>query len=61
MKERSKQTERFLLGSQNWIETMAAYVKSLDPYHLISVGSEGFYGINDKTRSDYANPQGSDT
>lgn len=29
---------------QAWLEEMAAYVRSVDPNHMITVGSEGFYG-----------------
>ncbi len=29
---------------QEWIETMSAYVKSLDSDHMVTTGSEGFYG-----------------
>ncbi len=27
----------------NWASEMSAYVKSLDPYHMVSVGDEGFF------------------
>lgn len=29
---------------QAWIEEMSAYLRELDPNHLISIGSEGFFG-----------------
>jgi mannan endo-1,4-beta-mannosidase len=29
---------------QEWIETMSAFVKGIDSRHLLTVGSEGFYG-----------------
>ncbi|XP_018814365.2 mannan endo-1,4-beta-mannosidase 6-like isoform X1 [Juglans regia] len=29
---------------QSWIQEMAVYVKSMDPKHLVEIGSEGFYG-----------------
>ncbi|MEW5312298.1 MAG: hypothetical protein WDW38_003942 [Sanguina aurantia] len=29
---------------QTWISKTAAYLRALDPYHLITVGSEGFFG-----------------
>ncbi|KAG6403363.1 hypothetical protein SASPL_135581 [Salvia splendens] len=29
---------------QAWIEEMSVYVKSIDPKHLLQIGSEGFYG-----------------
>ena len=30
--------------AQSWIAEMSAYVKSIDPNHLVASGSEGFYG-----------------
>ena len=27
-----------------WIAEMAAFFKSIDPVHLLSIGSEGFFG-----------------
>lgn len=42
---------------QSWIATMAAYVKGLDPNHLLSVGSEGFYSPADTAQAG-ADPQG---
>ena len=46
---------------QSWLETMAAYVKGIDTKHLLSIGSEGFYGIADTDRSNFGNPQGVNT
>ena len=40
---------------QEWVKTMAAYVKSLDSKHLLTVGEEGFYPAGD------ANPSGNQT
>lgn len=30
--------------SQSWLEEMAAFVRKEDPNHMITIGSEGFYG-----------------
>ena len=29
---------------QQWIEDMGAFVKGLDPSHMVTVGAEGFWG-----------------
>lgn len=34
-----------------WIKEMAAFVKSLDPKHLVTVGLEGFYGLKTSENS----------
>ena len=46
---------------QSWIEEMVPYVKSLDANHLLTIGEEGFYSSADSARSNFANPQGSNT
>ncbi|WRX26176.1 Glycoside hydrolase [Theobroma cacao] len=43
------------LGAQAWITEMAAFVKSLDQKHLVTVGLEGFYGLN-TTKGPEVNP-----
>ena len=30
----------------NWAKEMSAYVKSVDPYHMVSVGDEGFFNYD---------------
>lgn len=41
---------------QRWIEEMSAYVKSIDKKHLLTVGSEGFYGPTSPKRKETVNP-----
>ncbi|KDP28371.1 hypothetical protein JCGZ_14142 [Jatropha curcas] len=33
---------------QDWVKEMAAHVKSIDSYHLLEIGLEGFYGDSRK-------------
>lgn len=51
----------------NWASEMSAYVKSLDPYHMVSVGDEGFFNwkyeeatSNDRNHYIYAGAEGVD-
>lgn len=41
---------------QSWIEEMGAYVKALDPHHLVTVGAEGFWAPG--AAREEANPGG---
>jgi len=41
---------------QNWLDMMSKHVRNLDPNHLITVGSEGFYGKSTPALQQY-NPQ----
>ena len=44
---------------QAWIEDVAAYAKTLDDAHLLTVGTEGFYGgVTDATRASNEHPPG---
>lgn len=48
---------------QAWIAEMAAFIKSLDRKHLVTVGLEGFYGTTEKSGvnpGDWATSLGSD-
>ncbi len=40
---------------QAWVEEMSAFVKALDPNHLVTIGEEGFFG--DGTPEAASNPQ----
>jgi mannan endo-1,4-beta-mannosidase len=43
---------------QSWISSMAEFVKSIDPNHLLTVGEEGFFSNEDSHKVSYANPSG---
>jgi len=32
---------------QRWIEEMSAFLKGVDPNHMVTIGQEGFYGPGD--------------
>jgi mannan endo-1,4-beta-mannosidase len=42
---------------QNWVEEMSAFVKQLDPNHMVTIGAEGFWGPGAQRQP--ANPQAS--
>lgn len=37
-------------AAQEWIDDMAAFVKGIDPNHLVSVGLMGWYGASTPER-----------
>lgn len=39
-----------LVQSQDWIDEMTSFIKSIDNKHLLTVGLEGFYGPNSPKR-----------
>lgn len=41
---------------QSWLSEMSSHVRSLDPNHLITIGSEGFFGDSTPEMMQY-NPQ----
>ncbi|KAL3675698.1 hypothetical protein R1sor_025646 [Riccia sorocarpa] len=44
-----------------WVEEMAAFVKSIDRYHLLSIGLEDFYGANNAVSKRWAYPLNMDS
>lgn len=57
----SLQVPNCIVSVQSWIEDMAAFVKSLDPNHLVTVGAEGFWGPGASRESQNPGAWGSQT
>ncbi|PRW50827.1 glycoside hydrolase [Chlorella sorokiniana] len=51
----AKDPDKCTANLQSWIEEMSAYLKQLDPNHLVTVGEEGFWSKSSPNAGD--NPQ----
>lgn len=47
-----------VVGVQAWVKEMSAHVKKVDPNHMVTMGSEGFWGQRSPLAARY-NPGGS--